>query len=115
MWSSKVDTLWVESEWSSGGCTAPQLRPQAVRVLLWRDDFIGLPRPLALRKHNVCCMHAAPHGRGRAVAIRSLQCISDSVNTSAHPEGEARGKTLETAKRAKRARGRMTHQPRTTP
>ena len=106
MWSSKVDTLWVESEWSSGGCTAPQLRPQAVRVLLWRDDFIGLPRPLALRKHNVCCMHAAPHGRGRAVAIRSLQCISDSVNTSAHPE--ARGKT---AKRAKRARGRMTHQP----
>ena len=47
-------------------------------------------------------MHAAPHGRGRAVAIRSLQCISDSVNTSAHPEGEARGKTLETAKRAKR-------------
>ena len=72
MWSSKVDTLWVESEWSSGGCTAPQLRPQAVRVLLWRDDFIGLPRPLALRKHNVCCIltlyarctaRARPRGR----------------------------------------------------
>ena len=61
----------------------------------------GLPRVAIL----LCTLH----GRGRAVAIRSLQCISDSVNTSAHPE--ARGKTLETAKRAKRARGRMTHQP----
>ena len=86
----------VEFGWLHGAPAAPQ----AVRVLLWRDDFIARPAARAAGAAKICCAR-----RGRAVATE-VQCISDSVNTSAHPE--ARGKT---AKRAKRARGRMTHQP----